>query len=48
VDDLHQVWLEIVTGPQARIRREVLAISPQPIAKEALATRRDVSLESVS
>jgi hypothetical protein len=48
VDDRHQAWWESVTGPQARMLREVLAISPQPLAKEALATRRDVSLESGS
>jgi Mn-dependent DtxR family transcriptional regulator len=48
VDDRHQAWLEIVTGPQARILREVLAIYPQPIAKEALAKRLDVSPESGS
>jgi uncharacterized protein len=48
VSDLHQAWLEIVTGPQARILREVVAIYPQPIAKEALAKRMDVSPESGS
>jgi Mn-dependent DtxR family transcriptional regulator len=48
VSDLHQAWLEIVTGPQARILREVVAIYPQPIAKEALAKRLDVSPESGS
>jgi hypothetical protein len=48
VDDRPQAWLEIVTGPQARMLREVVALSPQPIATEALATRRDVSPESGS
>jgi Mn-dependent DtxR family transcriptional regulator len=48
VNDLHQAWLEIVTGPQARILREVMAIYPQPIAKETLAKRLDVSPESGS
>jgi len=48
VSDLHQAWLEIVTGPQARILREVVAIYPQPIAKAELAKRLDVSPESGS
>ena len=48
LSDLHQAWLEIITGPQARILREVVAIYPQPIAKEELAKRIAVSPESGS
>ena len=48
LSDLHQAWLEIITGSQARILREVVAIYPQPIAKEELAKRIAVSPESGS
>jgi Mn-dependent DtxR family transcriptional regulator len=48
LSDLHQVWLEIVTGPQARILREVMSTYPQAIAKEDLAKCIAVSPESGS
>ena len=48
LSDLHQAWLEIVTGPQARILREVMSTYPQAIAKEDLAKCIAVSPESGS
>lgn len=43
LEDLHQAWLGIVTGPQQRILREVIADYPSALPKEALAERARVS-----
>jgi hypothetical protein len=48
LDDLHQAWLGIVTNPQQRILREVLACYPQPMAKAELAAKIQVSPDSGS
>lgn len=48
LDDLHQAWLGIVTNPQQKILREILASYPEPISKADLAERIDVSADSGS
>jgi hypothetical protein len=48
VEDLHDAWLSIVTGPQQRILREVIAEYPNPLPKSELAQRIDVSPDSGS
>lgn len=48
VEDLHAAWLSIITQPQQRILREIIAEYPNPLPKEELAHRIDVSPDSGS
>jgi len=48
LQDLHEAWLAIVTQPQRRILREIIAEYPNPLPKESLARRIDVSPDSGS
>lgn len=48
VEDLHEAWLSIVTQPQQRILREIIAEYPNQLPKAELAERIDVSPDSGS
>lgn len=48
LEDLHEAWLSIVTQPQQRILREVIAEYPNHLPKGELAQRIEVSPDSGS